>query len=441
MKSKSLSFPEDFLWGTASAAYQVEGDSFNNQWYAWEQQGRTRGKAGKACGWWDGHWAGDFDRAAATGQNAHRLSVDWCRVQPQPGQWDDAAIEKYRAILRGARERGLTLLVTLHHFTDPLWIAENGGWENPETPALFDQYVRKAVPAFREFTNLWVTINEPNSLVLGGYVSGDMPPGKRDFRLAVKVLRNMALGHAAAYRTIHEFQPNALVSYAQHYRPMLPFRPWHPADRVLASVSHGMVNMGFPTAVKSGVMKTPFGNFRVPQVKNTLDYVGMNYYTSEAVKFDLSCPDRLFLRHFFPDGSDLSETGFIANTPRFFYRGLRWASRFFRGLPILVTENGTEDSADRTRPRYILSHLHQLWKAIADGCPVEGYFHWTLTDNYEWERGWTQKFGLWGLNRETQERIRRPSVDLYESVCRENALTERTVRRFCPELLGTVFPG
>src|SRR5574342_539878 len=128
-------FPRGFLWGTATAAHQVEGNNTNNQWWQWEEQGHTKGRSGLACDWWGGRWREDFDRAAEGGQNAHRLSVEWSRIQPTPDTWDEDALERYRSMLRGLRERGMTPMVTLHHFTDPLWFYERNGWEKEEAVA------------------------------------------------------------------------------------------------------------------------------------------------------------------------------------------------------------------------------------------------------------------------------------------------------------------
>ncbi|MBI1854979.1 MAG: glycoside hydrolase family 1 protein [Chloroflexi bacterium] len=130
-------FPRGFLWGTVTASHQVEGNNTNNNWWKWEQEGHTNGTSGLACDWWGGRWREDFDRAAEAGQNAHRFSVEWSRIQPAPNQWDEDALEKYRAMLRGLRERGILPMVTLHHFTDPLWVWEHGAWESAETAGLF----------------------------------------------------------------------------------------------------------------------------------------------------------------------------------------------------------------------------------------------------------------------------------------------------------------
>ncbi|NJN79155.1 MAG: glycoside hydrolase family 1 protein [Anaerolineales bacterium] len=161
MPQATYHFPKGFLWGTATASHQVEGNNTNNNWHAWEEDGHTIHKSGLAADWWGGRWREDFDRAVETGQNAHRFSVEWSRIQPTPDRWDEDALEKYRAMLRGLKERNMTALVTLHHFTDPLWLTDahstgsGQGWENDEVVLLFEKYVRKVVDALKEYVNLW----------------------------------------------------------------------------------------------------------------------------------------------------------------------------------------------------------------------------------------------------------------------------------------------
>ena len=472
MPSASFHFPKGFLWGTATAAHQVEGNNTNNQWWAWEQQeGRILHghKSGLACDWWGGRWKEDFDRAAEGGQNAHRLSVEWSRIQPAPDRWDEEALERYRTILRGLRDRGITPMVTLHHFTDPLWMTDPStpfvprasaasakrscgrrcetagsrrGWETDEIVPLFGKYVRKTVEALKEYCSLWITVNEPNGYALNGYAGSvaSFPPGKNNLKLAFRVTANLIRGHAAAYRAIHEIQPEARVGFALHYRSFVPYRAWSPLDRFVTRNIFNGVNLPFPSALASGVMRSPLGSVRIPEAKGTQDFFGFNYYTRDYVAFDLCRPATLFGRNFYAKDADLSDTGFLANEPEGMFEGLRWIVRTFPNLPIIVTENGVEDADDHMRPRYTIQHIHQMWRAVNFNWPVKGYFHWSLVDNFEWERGWTQRFGLWELDPETQARRKRPSADLYAEICRENGITSEMAQKYCPEVFGKLFP-
>jgi beta-glucosidase len=201
------------------------------------------------------------------------------------------------------------------------------------------------------------------------------------------------------------------------------------------------INLAFPTVISTGVMKSPFGRIRIPEARGTQDYFGLNYYSVDSVTFDPHNPGELFSRSFFPKGSDLADAGMNSNTPEGFFWAFRWINKTYPRLPILVTENGIEDISDRIRPRYLAEHVHSMWQAVNFNWPVKGYFHWSLVDNFEWERGWTQRFGLWGLDIETQERTRRPSADLYGEICKENGLRADMVEKYCPEVYVKIFPA
>ena len=441
MPQATFHFPRGFLWGTATAAHQVEGNNTNNQWWKWEQEGHTEGLSGLACDWWGGRWREDFDRAAEGGQNAHRFSVEWSRIQPTPDKWDEEALEKYRTMLRGLRERGMSALVTLHHFTDPLWVWEKGAWENDEIVKLFEKFVRKTVDALKEYNTLWVTINEPNVYALSAYANGTFPPGAFDIKRAIQVEANMLRAHAVAYHAIHEIQPEARVGYALHFRPMNPKSQWSPLDALMRNIRYEGINMAFPSAISTGVMKSPLGKMAIPEAQGTQDYLGINYYTVDRISFNLANRKELFTHSDFPEDADYSDNRFLANMPEGLYDTLKWAVKTYPNLPIIITENGTEDADDHMRPRYIAQHIHQVWRAVNFNWPIRGYFHWSLVDNFEWERGWTQRFGLWGLDTETQRRIKRPSVDLYAEICKENGLSSEMVQKYCPEVFDKIFPS
>jgi beta-glucosidase len=367
--------------------------------------------------------------------------VEWSRIQPEPDKWDEEALEKYRAMLRGLHERGLTVMVTLHHFTDPLWLTARGAWETEEIVPIFERFVRKTVEALKEYCTLWCTINEPNVYALIGYADGAFPPGRNDIKKAVRVEANMALAHAAAYRAIHEIQREARVGYALHYRPMLARNRWSPLDALMCSIRYSGINMAFPSAISTGVLRSPVGNIPVPAVKGTQDYLGLNYYSTDTVSFNIRNSKELFTQSGFPEDADLSENKYIANVPEGFYNSIQWAVNRYPDTPIIVTENGVESADDRIRPRYLAQHIHQLWHAVNFNWPIRAYFHWSLVDNFEWERGWTQRFGLWALDVETQKRTKRPSAGLYAEICQENGLSSGMVRKYCPEVFEKIFPA
>jgi beta-glucosidase len=435
-------FPRGFLWGTATSSHQVEGDNTNNDWWDWEQQaGRIKDgqTSGKACDWWAGRWKDDLDRAAQAAQNTHRLSIEWSRVEPSPATWDEAALGYYREILRGALDRGLMPMVTLHHFTNPRWLAEEGGWLNPEVVPRFERYVRKVVGALHDLVGLWITINEPNVYSYAAYHVGVFPPGAHDLRKASRVLVHLIRAHAAAYHAIHEIDARSMVGIAHHYRGIRPAQPSNPFNLLVARVRSQTFNDAAARAASDGHFRFLQFRTRIPEAANTQDFLGLNYYTTEKCFLDLRRPGDLFGRSVYPAGADLSPTGFVANEPEGFTHALNWANGF--RLPIYVTENGIEDEQDGIRPRYLAAHIRQMWKAVNIGQRVLGYYHWSLIDNFEWERGWSQRWGLWALDRATQARSKRPSADLYAGICKANALSSDMVGAYAPEVLERLFPS
>jgi beta-glucosidase len=441
MPNATFHFPPNFLWGVATASHQVEGHNTNNQWWAWEQQeGRIQEghTSGAACNWWENAEA-DFDRAAAMGLTSLRLSIEWSRVEVSPGRIDMAALDRYREMLQGLRERGIEPMVTLHHFSNPLWVAEQGGWLNTDTLSYFRRYVEQVVRALGEYTTLWCTINEPNVYAYMGYLEGDFPPGKQDPRAAMVVMRNMLKAHAAAYHLIHRLQADARVGLAHNVRIFDPHNPRSPLDRLLARAHDRVFNQALIRAVWQGWWRLPLGVGPAWRLRRTLDWIGLNYYTRDLVAFDPRAADAFFARLSHDPDAEMLDGGYGELYPEGLWRALRRLSRL--GLPIYVTENGVPDADDDLRPRALLQHLHQLWRALLGNIPVMGYYHWTLTDNFEWAEGWTLRFGLIELDPETGERTPRPSADLYADIAQGNALTPEMVDAYAPELRPTLLPG
>ncbi len=443
MAEATFTFPAAFLWGTASAAHQVEGNNTHSDWWPWEQtpghilQGHT---AARACDWWTGdRWQEDFDRAAADGHTTHRMSVEWARIQPQPDAWDADALDHYRRIVRGLKERGLEPMVTLHHFVNPLWLTERQAWETGEAVKLFEAYTRKVVAALGDYVHLWCTINEPNVLMFSGWVQGIFPPGKKDVGLALRTARHMLLAHSAAYRAIHALQPEALVGLPIHFRPIEPASAWA-LDRWVARTQFNLFSSLFPDAIRTGRLRQLLGSVAVPEARGTLDYFGLNYYTADVARFDLTRPGELFGRRSFPPGAEVDDAQVYASYPPGLAWSLKWAHDTLH-LPIYITENGIGDEADKMRPRYILTHLRELVRLVNFNWDIRGYYHWSLVDNFEWERGWTHRFGLYAVDPETQVRTPRRSAALFAEICKSRSISADMVARYAPELLEQMFPG
>ncbi len=434
--STTLHFPEGFLWGTASAAHQVEGDNQNNQWWAFEQKPGAiwhGDRSEKACDWWNNPDP-DFDRMVALGLNAHRLSVEWSRIEPRPGEFDHSALDRYRAILDGLRRRGIQPMVTLHHFTEPLWFSRIGGWENGASVALFRRYVQTTVQALSDLCDTWVTINEPLILVTRGWFMGDWPPENPNFVVALKVIRNLLNAHAEAYHAIHAVQANAKVGYAKHVRLFKGMRPESKLDRYAAGLKRWLFEHVWVAGTKDGLLRPPVGTLqRNGRLANTYDFMGFNYYTRDFVRFSPN-PTVLFGTESFPADGERSDEGrdgpFSNFDPEGLYQVCREFTRFDPAVPIYITENGVPDREDRFRARWLVAHLAELHRAIQDGCNVRGYFHWTLVDNFEWVEGWGLRFGLYALDPQTQMRTERPSARVYGEIARNNAISSATLEHF-----------
>ena len=295
------------------------------------------------------------------------------------------------------------------------------------------------VEALKEYVSLWVTINEPNTYVYLGYGGGGFPPGKDNLQLAFRVMEAMVRAHAAAYRAIHAIQPQARVGVATYYRSLKAFRSWLPLDTGVTRLIQANFNDQVAQALKDGHFWALARRVRVPEAAGTQDFLGINYYTRDQVAFSPLAAKTLFGRRFFREGAELSDAGFIANEPEGLFEALKWGLRF--NVPLIVSENGIENADDRVRPSYLLQHIHQVWRAVNFNWPVKGYFHWTLVDNFEWERGWTQRFGLWELDETSQARRKRRSADLYTEICRENGISSDVVAKYAPQVTGILFPG
>ncbi len=440
-----LNFPDSFQWGTATSSHQVEGNLTNNDWYAAEQQGGyiyENQRSGQACDWWN-RAEEDFDRMAAMHQNAHRLSIEWSRIEPRQGVWDESALARYREMLVGLRQRGITPMVTLHHFTNPLWVSEAGSWENEQIITWFERYTRKVVAALGDLADIWCTINEPGVVVSHTYLLGRWAPGKRDINGALHATINMMRAHAASYRAIHDLQPTAQVGLAHHMIIWKPWRPYAITDLLATNMVRYMFQELLLKTIAWGVMRVPGRrSYLMPEVRNTLDWIGLNYYQRYRIRLGLPPFSKPSVEHrTHPDlQTGPGEWGEIH--PRGMFDTLRMLWKVYR-IPLYITENGIPDENDENRPGFIISHLHQLWEAIREGVPVKGYYFWSLIDNFEWTEGYDPRFrfGLIGVNFETQERHIRPSGNLYSAICRDGGLSRDLVSQYAPHLAQTVFSG
>ncbi len=440
MAKATMFFPPDFLWGTATSSHQVEGNNRNNDWWQWEQDGghiADGGRSGLACNWWEDAEA-DLDLAAEMGNNAHRLSLEWSRVEPQPSVFDDEAISRYREILQAMHTRGIEPMVTLHHFSNPMWLAEKGDFDSGLVIDYFRRYSAKVVVGLGDLVTKWITINEPMVYFLYRYLEEYFPaPDARGWSAGMRALRHMLGCHAAAYGVIKESYPSAQVGIAKQYRPIEAWPPGNRLDRWWARRVSYFFNDQWLESIMSGRLRWPLGRGLVKGLAGTLDFVGINYYSRSLVRFPPT-PGRLY-ESGTPDGGTMTEDGFFELYPRGLFEAIKACLRY--KIPIYISENGLPDAADKLRPAFILSHLREVWRAISFNFPVMGYFHWSLVDNFEWDRGWTQRFGLISMDPKTQTRAWRPSAHLYGEICHGNYISSDQAARYAPQLLDHMFPG
>ena len=441
MAKASFRFPGDFLWGTTTAAQQVEGGNTNNDWWRWEHAGYIKDgrSAHVACNWWEDATP-DLDRMVDMGQNAHRLSLEWSRIEPREGHWDEAAIDRYRELLTGLRDRGIEPMVTLHHFGNPQWFVDQGSWENEKlAQSRYTRYVEKVVGALGDLVEMWCTFNEPNNYVLMGWLRGHWPPGRSDLGLAMRVLCNLLRCHAAAYHLIHELQPRARVGLATHMVVFDPANPNSWRDRQAAGWQDAMFNQATLSALSRGRLPLRTRRPFIRGVKGTFDWIGVNYYYRRRVAFDAGQSKAMFGRLVVPEGAETPVEGL----GEIYAKGiLRLARRLATlGRPIYITENGVHDSTDALRPRFLLTHLLQLWRAVQFNLLIRGYYHYTLVDGFEWDAGYSLRYGLIKMDPRTGERTLRRSGELYGDVCRANALDDEIMARYDPELADLTFQG
>ena len=446
MTRQHLGFPDHFLWGTGTAAHQVEGHNSKNDWAEFEQQPGAiwhGDRSGRACNWWRDAEQ-DFDLMAEMGHSTHRLSVEWSRIEPEEGMFDQTAVRRYREMLTGLRTRGIEPMVTLFHFTTPLWLARRGGWASPSSIGCFRRFVYYAVEQLGDLVTLWCTINEPNVYAALGYLLGEHAPGKKSLRLYFRVLDHLLQAHALAYRAIHALRGDAQVGLVKHVQI---FEPLEPADRASARLAQFLDYMFNKITLRAAVD----GRLRFPLSWNigthgplvdSVDFWGLNYYYRQKVSLRNRNGGRLSMLQPTP-GAAVSDSGrngpYGEIYPLGIYKALDRLSHL--GKPIYITENGLPDASDKLRPSFLLSHLAQVQRAISEGADVRGYYYWSFTDNFEWAEGWALRFGLVALDHRTQIRTPRPSARLFSRIISANAVTREMVVAYAPELLSEIFPN
>ncbi len=392
-------FPDNFLWGVATSAFQLEG-SPHADWASWDAILSEKPEVTK-------HYAlykEDLALLNELGVNSYRFSLEWSRIQPRENVWDEAALSHYQEIIDILLRNNIEPMVTLHHFTHPLWFIKKYPWHEDSSVDHFLRYVERVLMQLKG-VRYWITFNEPYVLLLGGYLEGCMPPGIKDAGLAIKALKNILTCHAAAYEKIHKSNPDAMVSVAHNMAALAPWRRWNPLDRVLSKVAKYFYNHSLLDAFLTGklVIKFPFRSvleIDVP-IKDKLDFFGVNYYTRVHIRFNPFKKMGVELRHRDIDGYGLTDMGWEVH-PYGLEKVPQYASRL--KVPLIITENGIATRDDQKKIKFMKKHVDALERSRGKGIDVRGYFYWSLIDNYEWLQGLDARFGLYKVDFNTLER-------------------------------------
>ena len=403
------SFPKDFMWGAASSAHQVEGRN-SNSWTAWEETpGRVRDntRSGMAADFWH-RYPEDFDLLKQLNLNAYRFSIEWSRVEPKEGQFDENALSQYAEMLDQLHKRGITPMVTLHHFTNPLWLEQRGGWVDSRTPEAFRRFAHRVAERLGTRVTWWCTLNEPTIELTLGYIIGSFPPGRHNYLDFWRARRNMVRAHKLAYLDIHTLYLNhklmaPRIGIAHHLVYAEPRNSRNPIDCALAFVFRYLSNQYF-----------------ISRTRSASDYIGVNYYFAKRIFWRFGGPGLIIGEEKLPNLNE-SDMGWEV-----YPEGLFHICRALAGerKPIYVTENGLADATDRLRGWSITQHLVAIERAIEYGANVRGYFHWSLTDTFEWENGFMPKFGLIEIDFETQQRTERKSALEYSAIAKLGDIPE-----------------
>jgi len=415
---------KNFHWGVANSAFQVEGFPEKSDWQDWTHTPdkiKDKSTADKASEFWN-RYEEDIQLAANLGVNSFRLSIAWDRVEKVQGHFDDSAISKYKKIILALRKKSIEPFVTLHHFVNPHWLAKDGGLLSPIFVESFKNYSQKIVQELSAApynVRYFFTFNEPMVLINAGFLEGIWPPGLKDPNAALAAALNLSKAHIVTYRNI-KADPNLKhlqIGIAKHWRvfegkgllgaPLAALSDWFFNHQILKSLTTSQIYFWMPGAksVKEDLRSEV-------SVNQTLDFLGINYYGRIFSEFQWKAP---FVKISEGPGpkSDLGWEIYSKGLSL----SLKASSRY--GVPIFVSENGVADHKDTLRSQFLKDHITELKNSKASGIDVRGYFHWSLTDNFEWAEGLESRFGLVEIDYEKQKRIPRPSYYEYQRLIKE----------------------
>jgi beta-glucosidase len=401
-------FPDNFLFGAAVAAHQVEGGNTNSDWWWWEHVESTpcREPSGDACDFYH-RYREDISMLAGFGLNAFRFSIEWARIEPAEGEFSRAALDHYRRVLEACQEHHVAPIVTFHHFTLPKWLQDAGGFASERFPSLFERYCDRAAAALGDLIACACTINEPQGLGSSGYMLGINPPGHTDDRDgAQRAIDNLLEAHkagAAAIRSRYRIPVGVTLAL-----PELQYEDGAELGTTSLEVESRVNDWFFELARKD-------------------EFVGVQTYTRFRIGpegprspgYDWSDTTRE------PTETDHTTQMGYEDYPQALGATIRRAAKSCPGLPILVTESGIATAHDERRIAYMQAALREVQACLADGIDVRSYFYWSLLDNFEWALGYAPTFGLVAVDRQTFARHPKPSASWLGAVARNRSLTTK----------------
>ena len=381
MNDQFLKFPDDFLWGTSTSAYQVEGGIENCDW-------SKVYPAGRACDHYH-RCQEDFDLAKCLNQNVHRFSIEWSRIEPQQGKFNQREIEHYRKVLLALKRRDIKSFVTLWHWTIPLWLADIGGWSNKKAIDCFNRYTEKICSELKDNVEFWIILNEPLVYASNSCLRGIWPPKEKNLVSYFLVIKNLIKAHKSAFKIIKKINPNAQVGIAKN-------------NVYFESYKNRLFN-----CLLKKIIDWHWNFYFLNQIRNCQDFIGLNYYFHNRINYG-------FGRNENKINSDMGWELY----PEGVYYVLKELKRYRK--PIYITENGLADAKDEKRTWYIKGILRNIHRAIQEGVDVKGYLYWSLLDNFEWDKGFKPRFGLIEINYKNLERKARTSAFEYAKIIKEN---------------------
>ncbi len=420
-------FPNGFLIGTSISAQQTESnlsDDFTDFSLEKTVQHEPRGNAV----FHDVFFESDFQLARDLNANCQRLSFAWDKIMPEVHVVDYDALDHYKRVIERLNELGLEPILTIHHFCSPRWFSEKGGWLDKENVNHYLEFVQLLLENFNDSIGYWLTLNEPASLALASYFIGALPPGERSNLEKVGIVQsNLLNAHAKAFQLIHSFDglgKKNLVSFSNNLEYFEPASRFNPLDWIVSKAIDKIHNFSFLDAVESGILSIPMLSKRFPffwhkeeieGLKGSVDFIAVNYFSRVFASFK-----GLF---------DLGELDFLKK-PNLVYDDLGFelfpeglevllVSLKKYGKPVIVTEFGCADNADKVKPKLLVQYLQAISQAISKGVDVRGALFWSLLDNYEWRGGSKMRFGLYSVDYASMQRKLTFSGELFKQIAFE----------------------